>query len=220
MLRVPAQRRAALLTLLGLVAALLHVVVQAPAAEAAAVKTPICHRTSSEGNPYRRISVRQSALNTSGHGGHRGGVYPAPGWGDIWNGGPVAWTQQAQDVFAGITRTPVAKGGRVACRAMSALQYFDAMEPSWTTPAPAASPTPTSPPSSDEMQANEDKALLAALGLTSFTAASMTRSTSSPRATDATRTTRPARPLSCTVGCAAARRRPPPPSTTAPTPSS
>ncbi len=52
------------------------------AVEAAPVKIPICHSTSSQSNPYVQNSPNASG-DLHGHTGHTGGIFPAPGWGDI-----------------------------------------------------------------------------------------------------------------------------------------
>ena len=81
----------------------------------AAGKTTICHRTSSAKNPYRRITVSQSALaKQSGHKGHTGAVWSptaTPKWGDVvpdaTEGGSAqvaqTWTVAGQAVRLGTT---------------------------------------------------------------------------------------------------------------------
>jgi hypothetical protein len=48
----------------------------------------ICHRTRSETNPYREITVDENSianriLGQNGHATHTGGIFPEPDWGDI-----------------------------------------------------------------------------------------------------------------------------------------
>ena len=55
-------------------------------------KVTVCHRSSSESNPYQTISVpidkKDGTIN--GHETHTGPLYPEPGWGDIIP--PYTWT--------------------------------------------------------------------------------------------------------------------------------
>ncbi len=48
------------------------------------VKLPICHATASATNPYVTESPNTSVQGLDGgHLGHKGGLYPSAGWGDI-----------------------------------------------------------------------------------------------------------------------------------------
>lgn len=137
-------------------------------------KTTICHRTRSTTNPYRKITVaRGSVSGNSGHQGHVGSPsdrvwdpsYPNGGsWGDIIpdvaNGGPNGkdklWTTAGKAIY--FETTTVSSTGKAACRSMTAKQFFDAEI--------AAYPNDTATIISDlnDQDANEDKALKAALG--------------------------------------------------------
>ena len=73
----------------GLVLAASGAVIQ-PAGAAPSADVTICHTTSATSNPYRELSVDESAVyGDHGHGGHTGGVFdfanPSSnsGWGDI-----------------------------------------------------------------------------------------------------------------------------------------
>lgn len=109
----------------------------AASAQAAAQKYTICHRTHSTTNPYRRITVSQSAVTrTNGHKEHAGYAafdptvtYPAnaKNWGDIYPnpgngenyGTSNAGLQRGKDIFDGL--------GSYAglCQTMSAKQFYD-----------------------------------------------------------------------------------------------
>lgn len=137
-------------------------------------KTTICHRTRSTTNPYRKITVaRGSVSGNSGHQGHEASPsdrvwdpsYPNGGsWGDIIpdvaNGGPNGkdklWTTAGKAIY--FETTTVSSTGKAACRSMTAKQFFDAEI--------AAYPNDTATIISDlnDQDANEDKALKAALG--------------------------------------------------------
>jgi|GEM_PF-2558593 len=145
-----------------------------PDAAAASAKITICHRTHSTGNPYRRITVSQNAVQNARHGGHglpAGSTNPAvfdaswpytpntKHWGDVipgaTNGGSayngsssvaLNWTPAGQAHFFGAT-----------CGAMSAREFYDVE---------IAAGVPAAEVIADlnEQAANEDMALLAALG--------------------------------------------------------
>jgi hypothetical protein len=174
----PTPSRRLALRLLGVLTALAAVTIawsgHADRAEAASAKVTICHRTHSTTNPYRRITVSQSAVQPGRHGGHdlpNGSSSPdvfdatftyAPNnkyWGDVipgsTNGGDayngtnsiaLNWTAAGQAIFFGSV-----------CQAMSAKDFYDVE---------IAAGVPAADVIADlnDMQANEDKALLADLG--------------------------------------------------------
>ncbi len=103
------------------------------------VKTTICHRTHSVKNPYRLITVSQSAVS-NGHSGHDGN--PAtPVWttssvqGDVWgdiipdaaSGGPNGkqknWDAAGIAIYKGLTINP--KSGAPVCGKMTLKQFYD-----------------------------------------------------------------------------------------------
>ncbi len=155
-------------------------------ANAAASKVTICHRTRSTTNPYRRITVAKSAVAGSGstHQRHEASPtdriwdssYPNGGqWGDIIpdtaaDGTSVndkLWTGagNGQNIWNGITTVP--STGKAACRSMTPKQFFDAEI--------AAYPNDTATIIADlnDQEANEDKALKAALGGSGFTSSNL-----------------------------------------------
>ena len=141
---------------------------------AASSKITICHRTHSTTNPYRRITVSQNAVQNQGHGGHdlpNGSSNPAvftsgftyvsnnKYWGDIIPGGTNGgtayngsnsiannWSTEGQAIFFGSL-----------CQGMSAKQFYD-------TEIAAGVPAADIIADLNDMKANEDVALLAALG--------------------------------------------------------
>lgn len=147
------------------------------AAEAAAGKTTICHRTSSPNNPYRRITVSQNALaNANGHGTHLGGVWQdgaRPKWGDVVpdesQGGSanlaINFGAAGQAVWHGTTRTA---SGRPACGRLSAQQFVAAERAAGVVDADIVEDL-------NDQSANEDAVLLDALDLRRFTTASLSQ---------------------------------------------
>ena len=143
-------------------------------AQAASAKITICHRAHSTTNPYRRITISQSAVQNGRHGGHRlpsGSTNPAvfdstfsyaPNnkyWGDIipgaTNGGSayngtntvaLNWTAAGQAIFFS-----------AQCGGLSAREFYD-------VEIAAGIPPQAIIDDLNDMQANEDAALLAALG--------------------------------------------------------
>jgi hypothetical protein len=150
--------------------------------DAASTKITICHRTHSTTNPYRRITVSQNAVQNARHGGHtipNGSSNPAvydstftyvPNnkfWGDVipgaTNGGSnyngsaqvaLNWTTAGEALFFGS-----------ACKGMSALEFYD-------SELAAGVPAADIIADLNDQLANEDAALLAALG-GSFTLANV-----------------------------------------------
>ena len=145
-------------------------------AEAGSAKITICHRTRSVTNPYRRITVSQNSINrNNGHGDHTGGVfnttagwYTTQGnpkdWGDIIPGGDSDgtpyngsnsidhnWTAAGKAIF-------LPTGAHAAkCNRMTAKQFYDIQ-------VAAGVPAGDVITELNEMQANEDAALLQSLG--------------------------------------------------------
>jgi len=134
-------------------------------AGAAASKTTICHRTRSATNPYRRITVAQSAVTSNqGHRNHTGGLWSpgaAPGWGDIIpdadNGGSDAaqlnFGTEGRAIWDGTTKS----GGVAACRYQTARQFYDLQKAAGATDQEIVDDL-------NSQEANEDVALLRALG--------------------------------------------------------
>jgi hypothetical protein len=147
-----------------------------PLSAEAAGKTTICHRTSSEKNPYRRITVSQNALaKQAGHKGHTGSVWVSrrpPKWGDVvpdaTEGGSTQvaenWTPAGQAVWRGTTTTST---GGPACGRMSALRFYEVQKEAGVSDADIVADL-------NAQEANEDAALLASLG-GSFTVANLGR---------------------------------------------
>ena len=150
------------------------------AVEAASTKITICHRTHSTTNPYRKITVKQNAVQNNGHGGHglpSGSSNPAvfdPNfsyaannkyWGDVIPGGDAEGTP-----FNGTTQ--IAKNWTTAGKAIFFGPYCGAMSPTEFYNAEIAAGETQANVIADlnDQAANEDVALLAALG-GSFTAA-------------------------------------------------
>ncbi|MCU1678853.1 MAG: autotransporter beta-domain protein, partial [Frankiales bacterium] len=153
-------------------AMLVPMVMTAPA-NAVAQKITICHATNSQTNPYRRISVSQSAVNA--HGSHRGigavwSLGIATKWDDVIpdataggsNGSKLSWTAAGIDIYNSVTKTAA---GVPACKGMTAKQYYDSEIAAGTTQADVLADL-------NSQKANEDAALLASLG-GSFTAANV-----------------------------------------------
>jgi len=119
-------------------------------------KVTLCHRTSAVNNPYgpKAIEVDQAAVETEGHSGHTGPVFPADNWGDIippftgfaglnWDiTGQALWDNDCQVVSTTRTTegtTTTTEGGPVAT----------IETPTTTTTVPVTAPPPTTvaPPS-------------------------------------------------------------------------
>jgi len=134
-------------------------------AGAAASKTTICHRTRSATNPYRRITVARSAVTSNqGHRNHTGELWSegaTAGWGDIIpdasSGGSDAaqlnFTAAGRAIWDGTTKS----GGVAACRYQSARQFYDLQKAAGATDQEIVDDL-------NDQQANEDVALLRALG--------------------------------------------------------
>ncbi|MEY2553391.1 MAG: large repetitive protein, partial [Ilumatobacteraceae bacterium] len=148
---------------------------------AAAGKITICHRTHSTTNPYRRITVSQNAVQNGRHGGHGlpvGSLNPdvydstfvyAPNnkyWGDIIPGGDAAGL-----VYNGAN--PIALNWTIAgkadfaayCAPMTPTEFYNSEIAAGQTSTDAIADL-------NDQAANEDAALLAALGGT-FSAANI-----------------------------------------------
>jgi LPXTG-motif cell wall-anchored protein len=164
------RRGAARLVMTALATSVLATVVVVPLAadhaSAASAKITICHRTHSTTNPYRRITVSQNAVTNSRHGGHDGPVfdptydYPPNQkiWGDIIPGGDADglpyngsnaiaenWTVEGKAAFA------------AHCAPMSAKGFYDVELAAGVPPVDIIADL-------NSQAANEDAALLAALG--------------------------------------------------------
>ena len=103
--------------------------------EARSGKVTICHRTKSVKNPYRKITVANSALN-SGHKGHDEGLWTTSSvqgdtWGDIipdaTAGGAATYTNNfnatGQAIWKGLTLNPAT--GSPVCKSMTMKQFKD-----------------------------------------------------------------------------------------------
>jgi hypothetical protein len=153
--------RTAVPALSSLALGLLVPVAVAGSATAAATKASICHATNSHSNPYRRISVSQSALIA--HYAHRGtGVVWSPGittkWDDVVPGGSpngkLIWDSTRIAIYEGTATTPA---GRLACRGMSTKAYYDSEIAAGVPQAAVLADLNT-------QRANEDAALLGSAG--------------------------------------------------------
>jgi len=161
--------------------ALLLPVLSEPAA-AASAKVTICHRTHSTTNPYRRITVSQSAITrNAGHGDH---VVPTSStnppvfsstfsyennnkvWGDVVPGGDADGTPYngATNLAENWTVAGKAIFFSSKCAGMTAKQFYD-------TEIAAGVPESEVLADLNSQQANEDAALLAVIG--SFTSANV-----------------------------------------------
>jgi hypothetical protein len=188
--------RTALLALLALLVGLLIPVVVAGPAAAAPTKTSICHATNSHTNPYRRITVSQSALNSHNDHYKKLAVWSygiATKWDDVIpgasgggsNGSSLHWDTAGIAIYNGATKTPA---GSLACRGMSTKEYYDSE---------IAAGVPQADVLADlnSQKANEDAALLAALGGTFTAGTSVSWRRSMPRPSRRPRS--PARPARC-----------------------
>jgi uncharacterized repeat protein (TIGR02543 family) len=132
-------------------------------------KVTICHRTKSVKNPYRRITVSNSALN-SGHKNHTGGVWTTSSvqgdtWGDIipdsTSGGSNSYALNfdatGQAIWRGQTLNPAT--GSAVCKVMTMKQFKDSEIAAGQSAAQVIA-------SIKDAEADEDLALLQTLGLT------------------------------------------------------
>jgi hypothetical protein len=142
-------------------------------AGAASAKVTICHRTHSTTNPYRRITVSQSSITRNhGHGDHEAAsgspavfdptyAYPSNGksWGDIVPGGDSAGApfNGANNIALNWTTAGKATFGSAACGRLTAMEFFE-------VEVAAGVPIPDILADLNSQGANEDVALLAALG--------------------------------------------------------
>src|SRR4051812_5107328 len=152
-------------------------------AAAASAKVTICHRTHSTTNPYRRITVSQSAITRNhGHGDHvvtngNPAVYDSTFtytsnnkiWGDVIPGGDAAGAPYngANNIATNWTTAGKALLSSSACGALSAKQFYDVEIAAGVPQADVLDDLNT-------QGANEDAALLAALGGT-FTAGNLSQ---------------------------------------------
>jgi uncharacterized repeat protein (TIGR02543 family) len=132
-------------------------------------KVTICHKTNSVKNPYRRITVANSALN-SGHKNHTGALWTTSSvqgdtWGDIipdaTSGGAsnytLNFTATGQAIWKGLTLNPVT--GSAVCKAMTMKQFRDSELAAGQSEAEVIASIVAD-------KADEDLALLQILGLT------------------------------------------------------
>jgi hypothetical protein len=147
---------------------------------AGSAKITICHRTHSVTNPYRRITVGQSAVQSGRHGGHKAPTtsgwpqvydstfsYPSNQklWGDIIPGASGSQYNGSTSIQLNWTTAGIALFNSAACGALSPTEFYNAEL--------AAGQTPQSNIDDlNDQRSNEDAALLAALG-GSFTLSSL-----------------------------------------------
>jgi uncharacterized repeat protein (TIGR02543 family) len=140
--------------------------------EARSGKTTICHRTNSIQNPYRRITVSNSSLN-SGHKKHTGGLWTTSStqggtkWGDIIpdataggdNTTDLNFTGDAagQAIWRGQTINP--RNGSPVCKTMTMKSYYDSEKTAGQTDAEIVAEL-------KDAEADDDLLLLQTLSLT------------------------------------------------------
>ena len=139
--------------------------------EARSGKTTICHRTHSVTNPYRRITVSNSSLN-SGHKKHAGGVWTIASvqgntWGDIIpdataggeNTTELNFQSNAagQAIWRGQTINPA--GGTAVCKEMTIKAFYDSEKAAGQSDSAIVAEM-------QDAQADEDLLLLKTLNLT------------------------------------------------------
>ena len=143
--------------------------------EARSGKTTICHRTNSIQNPYRRITVSNSSLN-SGHKKHTGGLWTTSStqggtkWGDIIpdataggdNTTDLNFTGDAagQAIWRGQTINP--RNGSPVCKTMTMKSYYDSEKAAGQTDAEIVAEL-------KDAEADDDLLLLQTLSLTAIT---------------------------------------------------
>ena len=163
--KVILQKRLARLTILGLFATLLTPIVAPGLIDSSAArsgKITICHRTHSVKNPYRRITVSTSAIN-SGHKKHTGSVWTTSStqgqtWGDVIPGYLNYDADAAgQAIWNGTKINPA--NGSAACKVLSVKSFYDSEIEAGQTEAQIVAEI-------QDQQADEDLALLQTLGLT------------------------------------------------------
>ena len=185
-----------LLTIVGLAGVAVvapNPVAELPVADAAKrEKIEICHRTNSRKNPYRRIRVAFSSLQ-SGHSGHGSSddvfnvsawnhADNSDGWGDIYNtsGSPSRtknWSAEGKAIFgidsSGLRVTPATFSDgattKQACRALTALQYIEA-ETAASADGGGGQTLANVMSDLNSQGADEDKAVLSRLGYSSWSA--------------------------------------------------
>ena len=159
------------------------VVLVAPQESFAAAKVTVCHRTRSVTNPYRRITVAQSAVtNNAGHKSHdiASGVFnTTAGWYDtrakIWGdiipgnsdgGSALGGSGQGQNWSAAGKAILLPTGANASkCSRMTAKQFYDVQIAAGLQPSDVIDEL-------NDMGANEDQALLDSLGA-AFSAANL-----------------------------------------------
>lgn len=159
------------------------VVLVAPQESFAAAKVTVCHRTRSVTNPYRRITVAQSAVtNNAGHKSHdiAAGVFNTTAgwyntrskiWGDIIpgnsdGGSALGGSGQGQNWSAAGQAILLPTGTNASkCSRMTAKQFYDVQVAAGLNPSDVIDEL-------NDMGANEDQALLDSLGA-AFSAANL-----------------------------------------------
>ncbi len=161
-----------------------YLVVAPEPAIAAPAKVTICHRTHSVTNPYRRISVSNSSINkVRGHKDHDVSsrtpkpnpnvfdpdfTYDSAGkdWGDIVIDG-MNYSGSGLNIYDGTGTSPGGKSYAGLCGSMTAKQFYDIEIAAGQSSASILQDL-------EDQEANDDKALRAALG-GSFVGADVTK---------------------------------------------
>ncbi len=102
---------------------------------APAGKVTICHRTSSDKNPYVEMTIDEAAVTRRGHDHHDGGIYPDRPWGDII---PAFGTYRGKNLGDGGAAI-LANGCKTGSESL-VVTPLATLEP---TASPSASPTVT-----------------------------------------------------------------------------
>lgn len=181
------RRRLSVAAVVALVGLSSVVPMTASPAAAAAGKITICHRTHATTNPYRRITVSQSAVQNGRHGGHalpNGSTNPAvydssfsyaPNnkyWGDIIPGGDADGLVYNGSNAIALNWTTAGKADFVTyCAPLTPTEFYNAEIAAGQTQANVLADL-------NDQAANEDAALLAAIG-GSFTVSNLATWTTS-----------------------------------------
>ena len=120
-------------------------------------KVTICHRTHSQTNPYRRITVAKNSVSgQTGHSGHTGPAWTlgSSGWGDIIPSGVPSVTEMNYSSSA--VGKAIYDGG-IVCRGLTALNYLN-------SEIAANQPLSAILADLDNQEARDDAATLSTLG--------------------------------------------------------